>query len=249
MAPISGYFDEVFGNAGNLTVVPDAVQIDGSISYTDGWGAFYSQDPAVDPSTALLIDRAQTNQLFFDVTSALQYFQQGNAAAFITSTMNGGSPYSYPAGAVVLNSGVTYVSLVNTNTDTPPSSQWAVIALGTALVASNNLNDLGTLATALTNLGFASNSTNYFKIPNPNNTAKPWIIQFGQGVGQTPVTFTVTFPNAVIGLYGSLRNIGTPLYTCFSATSLTTSGFTPHQYDAATAADSTDPNYWLAIGN
>lgn len=134
--PNSGYFDVPFASSGDLTVVPDAVQSSGSISYTQGWGPYYSQDPTVDPSTALLIDRAQTNQLFNDVTKALQYAQQHCFPPFITTAMNNGAPFSYSQYDIVLLGGVAYQSLVNANTDTPPSANWAVLP--------NNLNAFST---------------------------------------------------------------------------------------------------------
>ena len=63
------------------------------------------------------------------------------------------------------------------------------------LLAANNLSDLGTLATALTNLGFAKSiSTNgYQKLPGG------LIIQWGQAsvnAASLTVTLPLTFPNA-----------------------------------------------------
>lgn len=124
--PVSGYFDTPFAVDGDLTPVPDAVQPSGSISYTQGWGPYYAQDPTINPATALFIDRAQTNQIFNDVTSALQQMQQFSAPPFITTAMNGGTPFSYTAGARVVQAGAIYQSNVNSNTDTPPSSKWTL---------------------------------------------------------------------------------------------------------------------------
>lgn len=120
------YFDVVFGSSGDLTTVPDAIQPSGSISYTQGWGPFYAQDPTVNPATALFIDRAQTNQLFNDLTKALQAYQQFGTPAFITSAMNGGTPFTYAQYARVVHGGVVYQSLVAGNTDSPPSSKWTI---------------------------------------------------------------------------------------------------------------------------
>lgn len=121
--PVSGYFDVVFAVDGDLTPVPDDVQPDGSINYPQGWGPYYSQDPTIDPGTALFIDRAQTNQLFFDITSALQYIQQNGCAPFITTAMNGGSAYSYRKGVTAsYDAGggtVNWISQVSANTSVP----------------------------------------------------------------------------------------------------------------------------------
>lgn len=120
--PSSGYFDVVFGVAGDLSTVPDGVQGDGSVSYTQGFGGDYSL-PAGNPAR-LFVPRTKTNQLFYDITSALQRAQQNGTPPFITTTMNGGTPYSYSLGDQVMSGGVRYISLINSNTDTPPTSNW-----------------------------------------------------------------------------------------------------------------------------
>lgn len=124
--PVNTYFNTLFGAAGTRAAVPDAIQTDGTVSYEEGYGVDYTLDPAVNPS-ALDVEENKFNQLMYDVTAAIQFFQQGNAAKFITSAMNLGSDYVYPAGATVLYGGVTYRSLVGSNADTPPSAKWAVV--------------------------------------------------------------------------------------------------------------------------
>ncbi|OYV32824.1 MAG: hypothetical protein B7Z80_25770, partial [Rhodospirillales bacterium 20-64-7] len=60
------------------------------------------------------------------------------------------------------------------------ASVWDIV-LGSAtgfLKSANNLSDLASLATALGNLTFGSNGATYFKVPNPSNPTKPWIVQF-----------------------------------------------------------------------
>lgn len=114
-----------------LAAIPDAVQVDGSVSYNQGWGIDYTL-PSSNPSYKYM-PWGQFNQLFYDITSAIQVIQQGSPPAFITSAMNGGSPYSYPKGATVSKSGVNYVSLVGSNTTTPPSSSWGIAPLGNNL--------------------------------------------------------------------------------------------------------------------
>lgn len=361
--PINGYFDVVFGQDGDLTAVPDGVQGDGSVSYDQGYGPDYELDPTSNPD-ALLIERRKFNQLLFDVTTAVQNWQQHSIAPFITPTMNGGTAFSYSKNDLVRydpGSGIAlYQSLINANTDLPtvtaswellnlsgngipantqvgasyapvttdigklilrsnsgsamtdtlpgtsgalaagwfaylqnidttsndtvhvgsggsirvgsntgsnsfamqPGEAWIVVSLGSGaytafllststrpLTTGNNLSDLASLATSLTNLGFASDSASYFQIPNPNNPALPWLIQFGTGVGESAVTFPVTFPNAIIAIFGTLRQaVPGPLFTMFNAASLTTSGFTAQQYLNGGGA-TTDPNFWLAIGN
>lgn len=121
--PSSGYFDTIFGASGTLVTVPDAIQGDGSVSYTQGWGVDYTL-PSSNPSYKYM-PQGQFNQLFYDITAAIQTLQQGSPPAFITSAMNGGSPYSYPKGAKVSLGGANYVSLTASNTTTPPGANWA----------------------------------------------------------------------------------------------------------------------------
>jgi len=151
--PISGYFDIPFGLNGNLTVIPDPTQGSGAVSYNQGWPVAYSTPVG---SGGFNIPRAQMNQLFYDITSAIQIIQQGSPPAFITTTMNGGSPYVYPAGAIVSYSGTNYQSLVGSNADTPPSSKWAAVVVGTKLLAANNLSDVVSASTSRTNLGLGT---------------------------------------------------------------------------------------------
>lgn len=125
--PNSGYFDVPFGQSGPLTTVPDGVQTDGSISYTQGYGPNYTLQPGT--PGALNVDNATMNQVFNDITKAIQYNQQGLPAPFITTAMNNGTPYSYAQFAMVMQGGVAYQSNVSGNTDTPPSSKWNPVTL------------------------------------------------------------------------------------------------------------------------
>lgn len=136
--PISGYFDRPFCNTGTKTTVPDGTQSDGSVSYEVGYGIDYTLDPLTNPS-ALDIEQGKMNQLFYDITSALQNWQQNAFPPFITSTMNGGTAYSYSKGNAVRYGGVTYVSLINANTDTPPTSNWAVLNTANGITGTQSV--------------------------------------------------------------------------------------------------------------
>lgn len=135
--PILGYFDTPFASSGPTATVPDAIQTDGSVSYEGGYGVNYTLNPATDPS-ALNVENTKMNQIFNDVTKALQYIQQNGAAPFITTTMNGGTPFSYAKGAIVSfdpGSGIeNYISLDAANVTDPTDPSWQV--LGTAASAS-----------------------------------------------------------------------------------------------------------------
>lgn len=125
------YFLYPFGVNGNLLTIPNPTQISGTVSYQSGFPIGYEE--ANTSPGYLPIPRNQFNQLMFDVTSALQQIQQTGFPSFITAAQNGGSAYSYNLGAEVWSAGVPYRSLIANNTDTPPTSNWAVIGQNRSL--------------------------------------------------------------------------------------------------------------------
>lgn len=131
--PISGYFDVVFASGGDLNTIPDATQPSGTVSYTQGFPVGYSTPVS---SGGFNVPRTAINQALNDVTKAIQNWQQNTVAPFITTTMNGGTAYSYPANAIVLSGGIVYISLVGSNTTTPPSSSWAPLYIFNAATES-----------------------------------------------------------------------------------------------------------------
>jgi len=125
--PINLYFDTIFAQSGDVATVPDAAQPSGAVSYTAGFSAPYSLAPS-NPS-ALLVPRTSFNQIIQDITAAIQNWQQNGIPPFITSTMNGGSPFPYAQYAIVFEGGTAYQSLIPNNTDTPPSANWSVLSV------------------------------------------------------------------------------------------------------------------------
>lgn len=121
------YFIDPFGISGDKTTIPDAAPIDGSVSYSSGFGVDYQLDPGSDPS-ALNVPRDKFNELMYQVTLAIQQYQQFGFPDFITSADNGGTPFLYSTNATVRYSGVNYYSLVDNNGDTPPSVKWGVVS-------------------------------------------------------------------------------------------------------------------------
>jgi hypothetical protein len=135
--PIDGYFDTIFAVDGDLTVIPDPTQGSGTVSYQQGFPVGYSTPVG---SGGFNFPRYQFNQLMNDITSAIQNWQQNTIAPFITTTMNGGTPYSYSQYNMVLYGGVGYISLVNSNTDTPPSAKWTTIPFGSTSFYSGGVS-------------------------------------------------------------------------------------------------------------
>lgn len=115
------FFRFPFGVAGDRTAIPDLAQIDGSVSYQEAYPFDY-QRPIGDTDRKE-IERDKQNDLFYQITLALQQYQTQGFPDFITSDENGGSPYSYGVSAYVRwddgNGFAVYESLANLNTSLP----------------------------------------------------------------------------------------------------------------------------------
>lgn len=126
------FFDIAFATGGDQTVIPDAVDPGGDVSFNQGYGPDFQIDPTVD-ATGKDIDRMKFNYLMNAVTGALQALQEGGIPEWITAANNGGVAFPYAAQAHVLYSAsgnppfVEYVSLIANNTDTPgTTANWQV---------------------------------------------------------------------------------------------------------------------------
>ena len=196
-----------FASSGDKTAVPDT-DSGGGVNMTQGYGQAYSLDPATDPS-AKRIERDKMNWLFNRITSAINEIQTGGVAPFITTSDNGGTPFVYGKGAIVLLNGVTYQSMEDANTTTPPGAKWSTLAnLNNALSRSNPFGDIASdgataISTALSNLGLtytsSINSPGWYKLPGG------LIIQWLSGPGLTAgasqvLTYPIPFPNIMLGI-------------------------------------------------
>lgn len=125
------YFVYPFANTGDKTPIPEPTQGGGQVSYNQGWGPYYQLDLLTDPN-ALPIPRDQSNQLYYDITLAIQQYQQNGIPDFITTADNLGSPFAYPKYAQVRyddGSGVkVYENQVAGNTALPSDPSWLVIS-------------------------------------------------------------------------------------------------------------------------
>jgi len=122
---MNNFFRVAFGLGGDRTPIPIAVEPSGTVSYTEGYGPDY-QLVDTDPDSKN-IERDKMNSLFYEVTLALQELQSQGVPDFITSVLNGGTPYSYSHDALVRwTDGFIYLSLVNANTTDPSNTtNWA----------------------------------------------------------------------------------------------------------------------------
>jgi hypothetical protein len=128
------FFKVPFAEVGDKQVIPNNIQGDGSVSFTEGFGQNYSADPNIYPN-ALKVPRDSSNELFYDITEALQQYQTHGAPDFITTADNEGSPYPYDIWALVRyddGSGFQiYQSLVNANITLPTSANnWRNVTSG-----------------------------------------------------------------------------------------------------------------------
>lgn len=109
-----------FAFTGDKTTVPVALQPDGSVSYTQGFGPDYELDKLVDPINAKDVPRDQTNQLFFDVTESLGEVQQYGAALWSADMA------PYPINALVRHSDIVWRNTVAGNSAEPGTdATWA----------------------------------------------------------------------------------------------------------------------------
>lgn len=124
------YIRTPFGTAGDRTAIPNDVQPDGSVSQTEGFGIDYQLDPGSDPS-ALNVPRDKFNELIYDTQIAVQQTQQDGFPEHITAAMNGGVAYAYRQNATCrATDGNNYYSLINGNTDVPPTVNWGLVVYG-----------------------------------------------------------------------------------------------------------------------
>lgn len=137
------FFIFPFATSGDRAAVPNDPQMDSTMSYAEGYTppyeGNYPADSAADP-----ILRTQMNQVFYDVTNAIQQYQINGFPEFITSADNEGTPFPYDVNSVVRfdpGGGVQlYISLIDGNTDTPPSANWGSFSSVLAAEVSRNLS-------------------------------------------------------------------------------------------------------------
>lgn len=137
------YFRFPFATTGDKAAIPDEVQVSGDVSYQEGYGLDYELDPGVEPS-AKNIERDKYNAVLYDVTKAIQEYQQTGYPYFITSAQNGGVAFEYQKFATVFyDDGVDiklYRSRVDANTALPTNAtNWQEIGF----TSGNNLTLTG----------------------------------------------------------------------------------------------------------
>lgn len=134
------YLKYPFGVDGDRSDVPNAPQIDGSISWDQGFGVDYQLDPATNPA-ALDVPRTTTNQVFFDISNGVKQYQENGFPEFISTADNDGDPFPYDVNAVVrydAGSGFELYRSLETNNTTLPTdaTKWALLLSATGIPAN-----------------------------------------------------------------------------------------------------------------
>lgn len=146
------FFRIPFAQSGARTAVPDAVDPSGFVSYTEGYGADY-QRQKTDPLSKN-IERDKMNEILFDLSNGLAEIQSQGVPDFITSALNGGSPYPYAQGAIVRYSGAVYQSLFGTNTTVPTDlTKWGLIGVGVTIIPGDGVTDVSARIDAANGIG------------------------------------------------------------------------------------------------
>lgn len=115
---MSKVFRVAFAGSGDKLVVPETVQVDGSVSLPAGWGANYSKatgDPGYMP-----VGRTEMNGIINQITSGLIDLQTYGVPVW--EALSGG----WAVDARVYHSGTIYRNTSAGNTTTPPGSGWVV---------------------------------------------------------------------------------------------------------------------------
>ncbi|MEX9875766.1 hypothetical protein AB7X03_20285 [Providencia rettgeri] len=105
-------FKVPFATQGDRTSIPDELQADGSVSYTQGYGYDYERDQSSDPA-AKDIARDVMNGMFHDITEAVGELQGFGFPQWATD----GKPY--PVRSVVYHKEKVWQSTIANNNDEP----------------------------------------------------------------------------------------------------------------------------------
>lgn len=140
-----------FASQGDANDIPNALQVDGRVSFTQGFGYDYER-PYDDPQ-AKDIAREDMNGLFKAITSAIGEVQQLGASRW-------SNELSYPKGAIVYHEKDLFISQIDDNKNKPPQSWTSIKNIADDSLKKNmNLADLDNIISARKNLGLGSSAT------------------------------------------------------------------------------------------
>lgn len=261
---MSGYIRYSFAVDGERVAIDASTQPSGVISLQSGYPSGYSL-PQANPLSKN-IERTKFNELMYLVTTAIRILQQQGAPDFIEASENGGVAYSYSKYARCFRAGVCYESLVDNNTDAPPTANWKIIDD----LASTTVRGLVEKATPTELLNAVANVwPDALTIANQfafTETAQQvslkifgMVVKVGYSIyGELPAppvnvttTFASPFPTSCLFAFGVPYN---PNLAGQAAFLFTTRGWTASQFtgvmqELAGSGDQFDAGYiWFAIG-
>lgn len=172
------YFKTPFAKNGDRSIVPDSTQVDGSVSFEQGYGIDYERDQETDPE-AKDIGRESFNGLFHDMTEAVGEIQSSGVAQWISGV-------SYPKGALVWRNKVLHLSVVDANTSAPPSDKWTILydKTNTTVDKNNFIRAEGSKTTVVTDdITHDVNEDSREKVASAELVSKKWEIQQTKGTG------------------------------------------------------------------
>lgn len=112
-------FKVPFATQGDRTSIPNEVQADGAVSYTQGYGYDYERDQVSDPA-AKDIEREKMNAIFHDITEAVGEIQNYGFPKWAEE----GKPYSIRA-VVYYKNKVWQSKIENNEVEPVAGAQWA----------------------------------------------------------------------------------------------------------------------------
>lgn len=170
-----------FATGGSRTAVPNDEDPSGVLSWEEGFSSRYSLNKLTDPN-ALPVPRTQTNQIYFDLSTAIQQYQVWGTPNFITTADNEGVAYPYDKWAYALYDDGTnglrpYQSLVPSNSTLPTSIlNWRVADNNAASLNYNAVVFEGTVVDG--NIVYFNSGTSQYTKAVANGTAAQNAIGF-----------------------------------------------------------------------
>lgn len=213
--------------------IPDDTVPAGTLSWQAGWPGRY-QLPYPSDVNALPIDRSEMNQILFDISTAVQDYQNFATPPFITAALNGGVPYAYVKNAYAAfdagdgNGVQIYQSNTSLNTDSPtpgggdplPAAGWDLKDDNVSSNVLNHVNFEGSVVTG--NVVYYNSISGLFEKAISNGTqaqsfigiadvARGRIVTFGVYKYYTGLTAGATYylSDAV---YGALTTVQPSFY-------------------------------------
>ena len=125
------FFRFPWATSGDKASIPETAQVDGSVSYLEGFGFDYELELGVN-AAAKPVPRPESNQLYFDITENLRAWQLAGLPEWVTAAQNGGVAVAYPKSAIVRHdytgAFLLYFAEVATDDEPGTSADWTTLA-------------------------------------------------------------------------------------------------------------------------